>query len=80
MPLLIIYLIDVITEDEKDNELQRIKSFIGTNPVPVVSASFPSKDGVTETKKLVYYMNLIDQLEYLEYEDSQESDDFEVIE
>lgn len=79
-PLLIIYLIDVITEDEKDNELQRIKSFIGTNPVPVVSASFPSKDGVTETKKLVYYMNLIDQLEYLEYEDSQESDDFEVIE
>lgn len=76
-PLLIIYLIDVITEDGKESELQKIKTKIGENPIAVISASFPSKDGVTGTKKLVYYMNLIDQLEYLEHEDTQESDDIE---
>lgn len=78
-PLLIIYLIEIINEKNNVEELKKITDKIGDNPVSVISVSIPSKDGAKSFKKVTYYMNLIDQLEYLNYEDSEESDDEEAI-
>lgn len=78
-PLLIVYLIEVINEKNDERELSKITDKIGKDPIIVLSVSIPSRDGSKTIKKVTYVMNLIDRLEYLNFEEVEDSDDYEEV-